>query len=82
MQGVVVDCTCTIDKEKTGKAISNLMKENGYTIFSLAEKMMLSRRTVEDWRSGRNVPSIDNLVYLSELFNVGIDQIVIRRVIR
>lgn len=50
-----------------------LRKESGYTQLDLAEKVRVSRQAISKWETGRALPSMENLKYLSELFGVSVD---------
>lgn len=50
-----------------------LRRENNMTQEELAEKSGVSRQAIQKWETGQSVPTIDNLVKLSELFNVTLD---------
>lgn len=60
--------------------INQLLKmrrlEAKWTQQELAEKMYLSRQAIAKWENGDAVPSIDNLILLSELYNVSLDELV------
>ena len=65
-----------MDMEKTGKRISRLRKENGWTQQKLAEQLNVSPQAVSKWECGEAVPDIDILERLSTIFNVTIDFII------
>ena len=74
-----------IDKEKTGIRLEKLMNANGLTPKDICDYLSLSCvQTVYRWFEGINIPSIDNLYALSQLFCTGIDNMIIgnRRVIK
>lgn len=50
-----------------------LRKESGYTQLDLAEKVRVSRQAISKWETGRALPSMEKLKYLSELFGVSVD---------
>ena len=61
---------------KTGNFIKELRKEKGMTQEELAEKLSTYRRTVSRWETGRNLPDIDILLEMAELFNVELIEII------
>lgn len=66
-----------IDVERTGKRIKELMRKNHISVRELQTYLNLgSEQAIYGWLRGCNMPSIDNLYILSELFNVPIDEIV------
>ena len=69
----------TIDMERTGARIEELRKQSGYTVKELQAAMSpISYQAIYKWQQGQAVPSVDNLIILSELFRVPIDQIIVR----
>jgi transcriptional regulator with XRE-family HTH domain len=53
--------------------IKELRKANNLSQNQLAKKLNISKRTIEDWESGRRNPSDYNYKKLSSFFNVPID---------
>lgn len=69
----------TINMEQTGARIEELRRESGYTVKDLQKAMdPISYQAIYKWQQGQSLPSVDNLVILSELFRVPMDQIIIR----
>lgn len=69
----------TIDMKQTGSRISKLRKEAGYSVKDLQKAMdPISLQAIYKWQAGDSLPSVDNLVILSELFQVPMDQIIVR----
>lgn len=67
-----------IDKERTGKRLSYLMQMNGLTPKDIQKYLSLSCvQTVYRWIKGINIPSIDNLYALSQMFRVSVDDMII-----
>ena len=64
-----------MDLVKTGKFLQLLRKENGFTQEELAEKLNVSRRTVSRWETGSNMPDLDILMELSDLYEVDLRDI-------
>lgn len=64
---------------ETGNNISRLRKEKGLSIREIQEAMGFNTpQAIFKWQRGEALPTIDNLVVLSELFNMTIDEIVVR----
>jgi transcriptional regulator with XRE-family HTH domain len=42
----------------------------------LADKLHLSHQTISKWETGINTPSIDNLLLLSDLYNIPLDELI------
>lgn len=55
------------EKLKENRQMLNLSKQD------LADKLKVSKQTVAKWETGISMPDIENLVKLSELFNVSTD---------
>lgn len=51
-------------------------KSKGFTQEELAEKLEVSRQAVAKWESGQVYPDINNLIQISNLFNVTVDYLV------
>ncbi len=67
-----------IDLKKTGKNISDLRKKSGLSVRDLQREFgFTTPQAIYKWQNGRTLPSIDNLVGLSVLLNVTIDEILI-----
>jgi transcriptional regulator with XRE-family HTH domain len=67
-----------IDMESTGTNIRRLMQKNKFDVFDLQVMLgMKTPRYIYQWLKGNNVPNPDNLVRLSAIFGVKIDDIII-----
>ena len=53
-----------------------IRKSKGLTQEELAEKLDVSRQAVAKWESGQVYPDINNLIQISNLFNVTVDYLV------
>lgn len=51
----------------------NLRKQKGMTQMELAGELHVSRQAISRWEVGAAVPSMDNLMVLSELYGVSLD---------
>lgn len=58
-----------------------LRKTKGWSQEDLADKLSLSRQAISKWEVGTSKPDIDNLINLSKLFKVSIDQLVNNEII-
>lgn len=66
-----------INTELTGRKIKELMDLYHLVPRDIQDYLSLSCvQTVYRWLDGKNIPSIDHLYALSELFHVSIDEIV------
>ena len=59
-----------------GEKIKELRKERGLTQEVVASALAVSRQAVAKWESGRSVPSTDNLLKLSGMFGVPLEELV------
>jgi transcriptional regulator with XRE-family HTH domain len=68
-----------IDMIGTGNNISRLRKLNSLSIKDIQEAMGFNTpQAIYKWIRGEAIPSVDNLVILSELFNTTIDEILVK----
>ncbi|MGG5372802.1 helix-turn-helix domain-containing protein [Enterococcus sp. AZ196] len=58
------------------KQIKKLREGAGYSQEELSEKIYVSRQTISNWENERSYPDIHNLLLLSVLFNVTLDELV------
>ena len=67
-----------IDITATSHNIRNIMQAKNITVKDIQQFLGLETpQSVYHWLSGRNMPTIDNLYALSELFQLPIDAIII-----
>ena len=59
-----------MDLVKIGRLLQELRKEKGLTQEQLAERMGVARRTVSRWETGSNMPDLDILMELADLYAV------------
>lgn len=64
-----------MDQVKIGKFLAELRKENEMTQEQLAENLNVARRTISRWETGSNMPDIDILIELSDLYTVDLQEI-------
>ena len=58
-----------------GEMILSYRKDLGMSQDELGQKLLVSRQTISLWEKNQTVPSIDNLMRLSEIFGVPVDEI-------
>ncbi len=69
-----------VDARATGSNILAMRKAAGMTVKDLQTVFgFASPQAIYKWQSGQALPTLDNLVVLSETFSVSIDDIVIRK---
>ena len=55
--------------------LKRLRKENNLSQEELAEKLNVSRQSVSKWESNSAYPEMDKIIQISNMFNVGIDEL-------
>lgn len=66
-----------IDTERTGQNIKHIMQMRGMTVKDIQAFLQLSTpQSIYHWFDGRNLPTLDNLYALSELFCLPIDALI------
>ena len=58
------------------KQIQYFRKRDNMSQEELAEKLHVSRQSISNWENERNYPDIHNLLMMSILFNVSLDELV------
>ncbi len=67
-----------INMIETGLNIKALREQNGYSVRDLQEAMgFATTQAIYKWQQGATLPSIDNLLALSVLFHVRIEDILV-----
>lgn len=61
---------------KLEENLVRLRKEHGLSQNDLAEKLNVSRQAVSRWEQGAAMPSTDNLIYLSKLYGITLDELI------
>ncbi len=56
--------------------LAALRKEHGYSQLYVAERLNVSRQAISRWEVGSSVPSTENLLELSRLYGVSLDELV------
>jgi transcriptional regulator GlxA family with amidase domain len=52
-----------------------LRKQKGFSQEELANRLNVSRQTISKWEVGESTPDLENLVAISELFEVSLDEL-------
>ena len=58
------------------ETIGSLRRKQGWSQEQFAEQMGVSRQTVSKWETGASVPELENLVLMSQCFDITIDQLI------
>ncbi|CRH17950.1 XRE family transcriptional regulator [Carnobacterium maltaromaticum] len=61
---------------KLDKQIQSKRKNLNLSQEALADKIFVSRQTISNWENGRSYPDIQNLLLLSAIFDVTLDELV------
>ena len=64
------------NSELLGRKLFELRKRNGLSQGELAEKLGVSRQAVSKWECGESLPDTDNLITISKLFDVSLDDLI------
>ncbi len=64
-----------MDLQKIGTFLKELRKEKELTQEQLAESLNVSRRTVSRWETGSNLPDLDLLVEMADLYQVDLREL-------
>ena len=68
----------SIDQQKTGRNILQMMHGSGLKVRDLQEACGFEQpQAVYKWIHGQSLPSIDNLLVLSKLFNSTVESILV-----
>lgn len=57
-----------------GERLKKEREKRGWSQTDLAEKIHVSRQSVSKWETGKNYPSIEVIINLSDLFGITIDE--------
>ena len=60
---------------RLSEKIKKIRNDNKFTQEQFAEKMLVSRTAVSKWENDTCYPSIDSLKYMSEVFNISLDEL-------
>ena len=65
-----------LDTVATGRKIKELRKGKKITVEKIGEYLNLSDQAIYKWQRGDSAPTIDNLLMLSEILDVSLDELV------
>lgn len=66
-----------IDVKSTSQNISIIMRKEGITVKDVQTVCECSHQVVYAWLNGRTLPSMDNMIILSELLDVDLKELVV-----
>ena len=58
----------------------NLRKQKGLSQEELANRLNVSRQTISKWEVGDSTPDMENLIAISDLFEISLDELVMDKV--
>lgn len=61
---------------KLSENIQKFRKKKGFSQEKLAEKCQVSRQAIAKWENGESVPAIDKLIFLADLYELSLDELV------
>lgn len=61
---------------KIGEQIRTIRKRENLSQEQLGQKMNVTRQAIYKWESGKGYPDIQNIIRLSELFEISIDELI------
>lgn len=77
---MISDFLNTTDTEvgmlQLGERLKELREKKGMSREDLAQAMNVSRQAVYKWENNKGYPDIENLIRLSELFDVSLDELI------
>lgn len=59
-----------------GQRIYKIRQQKNITQGQLAKDLAISRQAVSKWESGKAIPDIENLMYISSLYDVSLDELI------
>ena len=66
-----------VDMKLTGKNIAALRKQRGISVRELQEMLgFATPQSIYKWQRGETLPTIENLIALSYIFSVPVDEII------
>ena len=69
-----------LDLEATGRKIKTLIELRGISVRELQALMGFPYvQTIYNWFTGKNMPTIDNLIVLAQLLGTSIDELLVTR---
>ena len=64
-----------MDQQKIGKFISELRKKKGLTQKQIAEKLLISEKTVSKWECGNGMPDVSLMIPLCEILEISVNEL-------
>lgn len=68
----------SIKQKETGSHIKQLLEKNGYTVKDVQKAMGFENpQAIYKWLSGKSLPNLDNLVILSRILHISMEEILV-----
>lgn len=64
-----------MDQKKTGKFIQTLRKEKNLTQKELADKLLITDKTVSKWETGKGLPEVSLMLPLCEILGISVNEL-------
>ena len=64
-----------MDQQKIGQFIAEMRKEQGLTQRELAEKLLITDKTVSKWECGKGLPDVSLMMPLCEILKVSVNEL-------
>lgn len=61
---------------RIGKRIQLIREQKGLSQEKLASDLAVTRQAVSKWENGKSIPDIENLMYISDLYSVSLDELI------
>ncbi len=61
---------------RISKKIKQIREQKGISQEKLASDLAVTRQAVSKWENGKAIPDIENLMYISDLYGVSLDDLV------
>lgn len=75
----MISSKTAIDMIETGKRLKKLAQRNGYSVKDIQQYLGLScPQPIYRWYKGDILPSVDNLLRLSELYQVHMEELLVK----
>lgn len=68
-----------IDMKKTGERIQRERKKLHLTQEKFAQKIYVTRQAVSKWECGHSIPDYESLIYINNLFQIEINEIIVEK---
>lgn len=64
-------------KEQLYVRLKKIREEKGFSQAEVAQYINISRQAISNWENGKSLPDIDNIILLSELYGITVDELLI-----